>query len=913
MGEPKRFAAFISYSHKDEILARWLHRALESYQPPKGLLTPGSGRTRPAPVFRDADELAAASDLTAELKAALDRSDSLVVLCSPNSVASRWVAQEIDYFRETGKGHRIFPVIVDGEPNAPDPARECLPLPLKSGGPDGHEALAADARERSNRRSALLKVVAGLLGVSLGDLIDRDAQRRRRRLIQIGAAAAVVATVIGVLGTAWIGEARRSALETRNRLQGEMREAFANEDVARGLTALARLWPDLPADKQAAYRPVLAAWLAQLPDVGAQIAALENGEVFAADRRVFQKSGEQVLALPFDASHLVVPAAGGFYAMAPTGRLSWLASGAAAAVDVTPPDAADWVGYRWRAGAALSSGMLVLAGVVQSASAGGASPTLLVLEPARKVWRLLILDDLSADMIELSKDCATMTASGKWTEDERALLVSLGPRHAVSLRDATVRPGAAAGAGTPIDFAEAASALRTIAAACGGNAQSADGDGRKTIALPAPAEPGAGWRLDETASLEPDAKAIVAFAAIGADIQRGAFEMPKDGAEDRTADERRTEIAGAFSTFDFAAPATANVGAVGVFWASSGAQYGKRYICVAAPPAAPQAPVRCSDIRYHGNYGAVRIFDKWVYIQDMAFAGRPMFHLISRTDASSVAIDAPETQGERGGAVGAAAVSPSGRMFALATGDRFWIFTLENGRARLSARIDAAGLSGAGSDGDGAGEAVTLAFIDDTRLVAARVDGLVFATDLAAGDEIWRTRIRPTAAVEDAPAHTIASAGGRIAITGKDFATLLDAATGLPLAPTATFWRDASFSSGGEAQEPAARDPSCPGGLHREGCLTQSELRSMAERAEAMNRPILVASQDGFRVLASNGVLVVGAIASGSGGDIRDAAVSAACKTGWRVHDGRIERANPLASLKPGDWMPIGRLGACDG
>jgi hypothetical protein len=352
---------------------------------------------------------------------------------------------------------------------------------------------------------------------------------------------------------------------------------------------------------------------------------------------------------------------------------------------------------------------------------------------------------------------------------------------------------------------------------------------------------------------------------------------------------------------------------VGVYWASSGAQYGKRYICVAAPPSSPQTPVRCRDVRYHGNYGAVRIFDDWVYIQDMAFAGRPMFHLISRTDASSVAIDAPETQGERGGAVGAVAVSPSGRTFALATGDRFWIFALESGRARLSARIDAAGLAGAISDDDGAGEAVTLAFIDDTRLVATRVDGLVFATDLAAGDEIWRTRIRPTAAFEDTPAHTIASAGGRIAITGKDFATLLDGATGLPLAPTAAFWRDAAFTGGGEAQEPAVRDRSCPGGLRREGCLTQSELRSMAERAEAMNRPILLAMPEGFRVLASNGVLDIGAIASGPGGDIRDAAASAACKTGWRVRDGRIERANPLASLTPGERMPITHLATCDG
>ena len=34
----QRYSAFISYSHADTAVARWLHRALETYRLPKGLV-----------------------------------------------------------------------------------------------------------------------------------------------------------------------------------------------------------------------------------------------------------------------------------------------------------------------------------------------------------------------------------------------------------------------------------------------------------------------------------------------------------------------------------------------------------------------------------------------------------------------------------------------------------------------------------------------------------------------------------------------------------------------------------------------------------------------------------------------------------------------------------------------------------
>lgn len=61
-GAPKRYRAFISYSHAHEIIARKFHRKLESYRPPKGVATEaGDKPSRINPVFRDRDELASAT------------------------------------------------------------------------------------------------------------------------------------------------------------------------------------------------------------------------------------------------------------------------------------------------------------------------------------------------------------------------------------------------------------------------------------------------------------------------------------------------------------------------------------------------------------------------------------------------------------------------------------------------------------------------------------------------------------------------------------------------------------------------------------------------------------------------------------------------------------------------------------
>src|SRR5262249_36940666 len=62
-----QYRAFLSYSHRDAKWANWLHKALETYRPPKGLIgtvTPvGPVPRRLIPIFQDRQELASATEL----------------------------------------------------------------------------------------------------------------------------------------------------------------------------------------------------------------------------------------------------------------------------------------------------------------------------------------------------------------------------------------------------------------------------------------------------------------------------------------------------------------------------------------------------------------------------------------------------------------------------------------------------------------------------------------------------------------------------------------------------------------------------------------------------------------------------------------------------------------------------------
>ncbi|MDB5722321.1 MAG: hypothetical protein JWP15_2939, partial [Alphaproteobacteria bacterium] len=192
----RQFRAFVSYCHADRTFASNLQRRLESYRLPRRLADrveplAGQARGRIGPVFRDRADLSASADLSAAVREAIAESSALVVVASPEAAGSIWVAREIELFREL---HPDAPILVAQARGAPGEATP--PALLRP----GTEPLAADFRpEGDGRRLAFLKIVAGLAGLPLDTLVQRDAQRQIRRVTAATLGAGLVALVMAGL------------------------------------------------------------------------------------------------------------------------------------------------------------------------------------------------------------------------------------------------------------------------------------------------------------------------------------------------------------------------------------------------------------------------------------------------------------------------------------------------------------------------------------------------------------------------------------------------------------------------------------------------------------------------------------------------------------------------------------------
>lgn len=186
--------AFICYSHANSKWGRWLHRQLENYRIPSGAARHDSDvPERLYPIFLDREEYPAGFDLNELTRQRLTRSRSLVVICSPQAVASEWVHKEIVFFKSKHGEQRVFCFIVEGEPNVSDRAdsqvQECFPKAIRyQVDADGTltsrpaQPVAADARETGDGKNhAFLKIVAGVAGLELSRLTRREERRRKKR------------------------------------------------------------------------------------------------------------------------------------------------------------------------------------------------------------------------------------------------------------------------------------------------------------------------------------------------------------------------------------------------------------------------------------------------------------------------------------------------------------------------------------------------------------------------------------------------------------------------------------------------------------------------------------------------------------------------------------------------------------
>ncbi|HST30675.1 MAG TPA: tetratricopeptide repeat protein [Chthoniobacterales bacterium] len=251
-----KYRAFICYSQQDRIVAERVHRRLESYRVPKHLVgretATGPAPSRLSPIFRDCDELAASSDIGAELKEAICASQFLIVLCSPAAAQSRWVNAEIEIFRTCGteNDRRILCAILSGDPGTSVPETECFPPALRQDTVDAampwHFPLAANFRSGTERHEdEELRLIAAMLDVNFDELKRREHVRRIRTLRRALIIALVLVLAFAALAAfAFLerGQAQRSAQHaTRARSEAEKLVDFMIFDLRDKLESLGKL------------------------------------------------------------------------------------------------------------------------------------------------------------------------------------------------------------------------------------------------------------------------------------------------------------------------------------------------------------------------------------------------------------------------------------------------------------------------------------------------------------------------------------------------------------------------------------------------------------------------------------------------------------------------------------------------
>ena len=228
--EACHYRAFISYSHKDGQYAVELHRFLETYRIPKLESASQAIPARMFPIFRDREELPVSANLSDNIRLALEQSQYLLVICTKNSAASRWVGEEVRTFKALGRADRIFCLTVDPEASHADGYREFYPPMLNAGINEDGSLLIEHSppifigdRSRRQREEAYLQLIARLTGAPFAELHQRDAVRKVRRLVML--CGLLLFLLVLFSGLSWFAmqQRNRAVISRRNALIGQSR------------------------------------------------------------------------------------------------------------------------------------------------------------------------------------------------------------------------------------------------------------------------------------------------------------------------------------------------------------------------------------------------------------------------------------------------------------------------------------------------------------------------------------------------------------------------------------------------------------------------------------------------------------------------------------------------------------------
>lgn len=210
-----KYKAFISYRHiePDMHAAERLQKILETYKPPKSLgIKKENWR-----IFRDVSELQSSSDLSEIIKNAIESSEYLIVICSPQYTESKWCMQEITRFRELhdNKNTNIITLLVNGDPenSFPDVLTYTEVTTTNENGEEVTvreevEPLAAnivaDSLKESMKKlkTESLRIAAPLLGCDYNDLFQREKRREAARRYMILGGVSGILSLISIISIA---------------------------------------------------------------------------------------------------------------------------------------------------------------------------------------------------------------------------------------------------------------------------------------------------------------------------------------------------------------------------------------------------------------------------------------------------------------------------------------------------------------------------------------------------------------------------------------------------------------------------------------------------------------------------------------------------------------------------------------
>lgn len=312
------YKAFISYSHAtDGRLAPALQHALHGFARPWY-------RLRAVRLFRDTTNLAANPHLWSSIESALEQSEYLLLLASPEAARSKWVPRELDTFLRRRTPEKTLLVLTDGE-LAWDSSTGDFDWARTSSFPQlerkifDEEPFYVDLRRARSKeeldirnpdfKSGIAKLSSAMRGIPLDEIVGQDVQEHKKtmRLAWSAVTLLLMLTVAAIFFGLSAREEARDAEAGRLAAQADLVRSESATSLERSaLLAIESMYlvPSLASDSALRAASSLLAkptWTAKFRDSVSAVAYSEDGRYVAAGSadnttRIFHAAGGEELS-----------------------------------------------------------------------------------------------------------------------------------------------------------------------------------------------------------------------------------------------------------------------------------------------------------------------------------------------------------------------------------------------------------------------------------------------------------------------------------------------------------------------------------------------------------------------------------------------------------------------------------------